>query len=263
MREHPVLVPTAVGTAGGVVAEPDGEPRGALVLLQGLGPSARAGVNAVWTHVARDLAALGLTVLRFDFACEGDSTLAGWEAPREVGWRRSTDLAMLRDVAPWFLERSGERELLLAGACHGARVGLEFAAHDPAARELFLVVPYLTFREPHLRETPPEELPGGAEPVWANGPTLNSEEEIVAGFRAALSRAPAWVLVGGEEAAEVEPYARRLRDGERPLELEVAGDIPELHPVGHPEQQATVRRRLVDRVAAALAAREPAASPAP
>lgn len=255
MKEHALLIPTAAGPVGAVVHEAAGDRLGAIVLLQGLGPAARAGVNAIWTRTARDLAALGLVVLRFDFAREGDSTLAGREIPEDIGWRRSTDLAMLRDVVPWFLERAGERELLLAGSCHGARVALEFAAYDPVARGLFLIVPYLWHREPHLRKDPSAEDPPDLEPVPANGPVLSTDEDILAGFRAALGRGPVWVLVGEGEEEQVLPVAGQLEDAGSPLELEVAPGMP-LHPVGHPEQQATARRRLVDRVGATLAERE-------
>jgi dienelactone hydrolase len=262
MREHAVLVPTSVGPAGGIVSEPDGEQRGALVILQGLGSPARAGVNAIWTRVARDFVALGLVVLRFDFACEGDSTLAGTDVERDIGWRRSTDLAMLRDVAPWFLERAGERELLIVGSCHGGRVALEFAASDPVARGLFLVTPYLWHREPHLGRVPGEDEPPDLRPVWANGPTLDSDEDLVEGFRASLARGPVWIVAGDGEVEQALPFARRLEESGPSFELESAPGMP-LHPVGHPHQQVEVRRRLRERVTRALAERGKVAAPSP
>jgi hypothetical protein len=262
MKEHAVIVPTSVGPAGGIVSEPSSGPsRGALVILHGLGPSARAGVNAVWTKIARDLTELGLVVLRFDFACEGDSTLVGRDVERDIGWRRSTDLAMLREIVPWFLERCGERELLLVGSCHGGRVALEFAAHDTVVRDLFLVIPYLWLREPHLGRDPAPDEPPDLEPVWANGPTLDSDEELLAGFRSVLARMPVWVLVGEGEEEYVLPFHRRLEQSRTTFELEQAPGMP-LHPVGHPRQQETVRRRLVDRVSRALAERDSAPLPA-
>lgn len=266
MREHALIVPTCVGPAGAVVTEPAGRQRGAAVVLHGLGPPARAGVNAVWTHLARDLAALGLAVLRFDFACEGDSTLAGTEVERDIGWRRSTDLAMLRDIAPWFLDRAGERELFVVGSCHGGRVALEHAAHDPSVCGLFLVTPYLWHREPHLGRVPGDDEPPELTPVWANGPVLSTDTDIVGAFRTALSRGPVWVLTGegggeGEvEADHVLPFARRVEESGTTFELEVERGMA-IHPVGHPEQQARVRRRVPSRVAGALAARERSATP--
>jgi dienelactone hydrolase len=261
-REHAVLIPTRAGPVGGIVSEPSGPASGALVLLQGLGPPARAGVNALWARIARELAARGLLVLRFDFACEGESTLAGVEVDRGSGWRRSTDLAMLREVAPWFLERSGEGELLLAGVCHGARVALEFAASEATAAGLFLVVPYLWHREPHLRGASTESDLAAPETVWAGGPTLDSDEEIVAGLRAARERGPVWVLVGEKEEEQVLPFLQRPGPGAGSLELQVEPGV-ELHPFGHPAQQERVRRAMVERIATAAAERARPATAAP
>lgn len=257
MSEHAVIIPTEIGPIGGIVSEPEVEQRGALVLLPGVGPPCRAGVNGVWTHIARDLAALGLVVLRFDLACEGDSTLVGRDVPRERGWRRCTDLAMLREAVPWFLERAGESEVLLASSCHGARIALEFAADDPVAAGLFLAVPYLWHFEPNLRGLAEEDLPPGLDGrVWAKGPTLDSDAALVEGFRTSLAQGSVWVLAGdGDEEEQVLPFARQLERTGASFELEIAPGMP-LHPFGHPEQQARVRRRLVDRVARALTERE-------
>jgi hypothetical protein len=260
MNEHALLIPTSVGPVGGIVHEPEGPRVGAIVLLQGLGPAARAGVNALYTRIARDLARLGLVVLRFDFACEGDSTLAGAEVEEDIGWRRSTDLAILRELVPWFLDCIDESEVMLAGSCHGGRVALEFAAFDPAVRGLFLVVPYLWLREPHLGRDPSDDEPPGLQPVWANGPTLNSDEDILAGFRAALAQGLVWVLIGEGEEEHLLPFARRLEsDGGPVFELEAVRGLP-LHPVGSPQQQEEVMRHLPKRVAHALAERSEAAS---
>lgn len=252
MTDHAVIVPTTFGPAGGIVTEPSTTQRGALVLLQGLGPPARAGVNANWAVLARDLAELGLVVLRFDLAREGDSTTTAAHVDRRgEGWRRSTDLAMLREIAPWFLERAGERELLLVGSCHGGRVALEFAAADPVARGVFLIAPYLWSREPARRD----DAGPYPEPVEAGGPTLNTEDQLVEGFRTCLAQGPVWIYVGEPELEQVEPFVRRLERGGGPsFELEVEPGMP-LHPVGHPRQQSLVRRHLRERVARALAER--------
>lgn len=251
MREHAVIVPTSVGPAAGVVTEPAGPQRGALVILQGLGVPCRAGVNANWTRLARKLTELGLVVLRFDFSCDGDSTLAGREVERDIGWKRSTDLGMLRDIAPWFLQRCGEPGLFLVGSCHGGRIALEYAASDPAALGLFLVTPYLWRREPLEDGDPDPDL------VRANGPTLDTDAQIVAGLRTVLSRAPVQVLVGEGEAGDVLPFSRRLERSGQTFELDIVPGVP-IHPVGHPEQQERVWRWLPERLAAAVAEREPA-----
>jgi dienelactone hydrolase len=261
VSDHAVVVPTSRGPAGAIVSEPEGERRGALALLQGVGQPCRAGVNAIWTRIARELAALGLVVLRFDFACEGESTPAGRDVPRARAWRRSTDLTMLREIVPWFLQRSGEHRLLLAGSCHGARVAFEFAATEPAASGAFLVVPYLHDREPNLLGAVEEEVPPFLEDHWVTGATLTAESELRGGFRACLERGPVWALLGEEETGQMQPFARLPAGAGGRLELEVVPGIAELHPVSSPDQQEAVRGRLVRRVAGALAAREGAAPP--
>jgi dienelactone hydrolase len=256
MTDHAVVVPTQHGPVGAVVSEPRAEQQGALILLQGGGPPCRAGVNALFTRIARDLAGLGLAVLRFDFATEGDSTLVGRDAPREMGWRRSVDLGILRDVAPWFLSRAGERELLLAGVCHGARVALELAASDASAKGLFMVVPYLLNREPHVLEAADEGVPPAlAGRTWSGGNTLDSDEALLEGLRSCLARGPVWILAGEGEDEAVRPFERALESAARPLELELFPGMA-LHPTGHPAQQAVVRERLVARVARAVSGRE-------
>lgn len=258
MTDHAIVVPTRRGPVGAVVSEPEGERRGVIVLLQGTGPPCRAGVNAVWTRTARELAAIGLVVLRFDFACEGESTAAGRDVPRGSAWRRSADTGILRELAPWFLERTGESELLVAGACHGARVAFEFAATEPATSGLFLLVPYLGDQEPLYRaageddEVPPF-LDGD---LWAGGSTMDTDDDVVGGFRACLSRGPVWLLLGEEEVEQALPFQNRLAGAPRPLELETVPGMAELHPITTPGQQDAARRRLVDRVAGVLSERE-------
>jgi hypothetical protein len=250
--DHAVIVPTRYGPVGATVSEPKTDQRGALILLQGGGPPCRPGTNAFCTHLAHDFAALGLVVLRFDFACEGDSTMVGRDVPREGGWRRTIDLYLLRCLAPWFRERTGESELLIAGICYGARLGLEFAVTDAAAMGLFMVVPYLQHREPHLLTAEERDLPPSLNGrAWSGGATIDNDGDLVEGFRACLARGPVWVLAGDGEDLPVRPLERRFAGSSRPLELDLVSGIP-LHPVIHPAQQATVRHRLVGRVARAV-----------
>jgi dienelactone hydrolase len=256
MSDHAFIVPTSRGPVSAIVSEPEGGQRGALALLQGAGHPCRAGVNGLWTRVARDLAGLGLVVLRFDFAAEGDSTPVGEDAPRVHAWRRSIDMSLLREVTPWFLEQAGERELLVAGSCYGARLALEFAATEPVAKGVFLLVPYLEDREPQLRDAGEEDPPPRLDDrTWAAGATLNGYSELLAGFRACLARGPVWILVGEDEAESARRFERSLAATELPFELEIVPGMPELHPVTNPVQQDTARRRLVGRVRGALADR--------
>jgi dienelactone hydrolase len=272
MTDHAAIVPTSAGPVGAIVSEPEGEPRGALALLQGGGAPCRAGINAHWTRLARDLAELGVAVLRFDFAGEGESTMVGERVPREIGWRRNTDLELLREIVPWFRERAGVEELLVAGSCHGARVGLDLAAEDPRVRGVFAVVPYLWNTPPQLRSDKQamrqKSLPRASE-LFDSGSSEVAVQRTLAGeveaeldespleecfvdnCRAALAHGRVWMLIGEGDSQKPVELKERL-DGEATgLDVEV---VPEtiVHPVTHPEVQELVTARITEKVLAAL-----------
>jgi dienelactone hydrolase len=274
MRDHAAIVPTSAGPVGAIVSEPDGPARCGLVLLQGGGAPCRAGVNAHWARLGRDLAERGVAVLRFDFAAEGESTMVGEDVPRDVGWRRNTDLAVLGELAPWFREQVEVEDLLLAGSCHGARVALDFAAEDERVKGAFLVVPYLWNTPPRLRQDKQamrqKSLPRASELFDSGSSDVASqraavgeveavldetplEESFVESCRAALAHGRVWILIGeGDSQKPVELKERLGAEGER-LEVEVVPDTI-VHPVTHPEIQELVSARLMDHLAGALAA---------
>lgn len=273
MTEEAAIVPTSLGPVGAIVTQPEGPPRIGLVLLQGGGDPCRAGVNASWARLARDLAGRGVAVLRFDFAQEGDSTIAGEQVKREVGWRRNTDLTIMRELAPWFRERASSVELLIAGSCHGARIGLDFAAEDGQVKGTFLIVPYLSNLPPNMRAdkqvNKQKSLPraselydhgssevqfhrdnvGEVEAVTDDSPL---EESIVASCRAAVASGPVHILIGEGDSQKPVALKERLgAEGER-LDVEVVpGTI--IHPVTHPEVQELVTTRLLGWVGDATA----------
>jgi len=253
--EHPVIVPSELGPVGAIVHEPGpGIPRrGAVVLLQGGGPPCRAGINAFWTRVARGLAASGSVVFRYDFVSEGDSTAVGHDVPREMGWRRCVDLAILRQAAPWFLARANERYVSVVGDCHGSRVGLEFAAADTSVRGVFLISPYLSHREPHLRGVSDVDVPRTLDGrAWAGGPTLDDDDELIGGLRSCLERGPVCFLVGEDDEEAVRRSTQELDGIPRLLEIDVVHGPP-LHPLVDPGQQDVARSWLLDRIAGAFA----------
>jgi len=272
MRDRAAIVPTAAGPVGAIVSEPENPARGGIVLLQGGGAPCRAGVNAHWSRLGRDLAERDFAVLRFDFTAEGESTLVGEELEREVGWRHNNDLAILRELAPWFRELSGVVDLLLAGSCHGARLALDLAAEDPHIGGAFLVVPYLWNTPPYLRADKQamrqKSLPRaselfdrGSSAVATQRETVGEveaaldesplEQSFVDSCRAALAHCPVWILIGeGDSQKPVELKERLGTDGER-LQVEVVpGTI--IHPVTHPEIQELVSARLMERLACTL-----------
>jgi predicted alpha/beta-hydrolase family hydrolase len=256
VSDHPIIVPTAKGPVGAIVTEPGGEPRGGLVLFQGGGPPARCGVNAIWTRIAHDLAALGLLVLRFDFACEAESTMVGMDASQQPGWRSALDMPVTREVSAWFRERAGLEELMVAGSCYGARLALELAAEDRTVKGTFLVTPYLAGVRRARRGGS-----GAAAPQMAVAvrPDLQqgvrdplSAVTVDAAKAIAERQCPFWMLIGehdGEQALELESKIGSEAGGG--LTVEVAPGIA-LHPGTDAPAQKVIASRLRKRIAQQL-----------
>jgi cytochrome P450 len=249
MKEHPVFIPTSVGAVGGIVAEPD-DPSAAAILLPGTGGSGRAGVNAFWTRVSRELVAHGLLTLRFDYPYRGNgaSPLArGVDAEARVAEREDPDLTVACDATTWFRERLEGEDIFLAGECHGGRLALELLPRVESVAGIFVVVPYLRDRFVPLWE---REQPGAADDdIQILDPFMlaSLREHLGAGR-------PAWVLSGGDEGADPFRLRHRLGDVGQKLEVEVAPGF-KLHPVAAPDVQAEVRKRLMRRMLRELSER--------
>ena len=104
----------------GVLEVPEGEPRGAVVIVHGWG-GCRIGPHRILVQVARDLAASGLAALRFDISGRGDSQ----------GEPLATDLDMMiadvRGAVAWLRERTPGVPVGLLGMCSGGNVALASA----------------------------------------------------------------------------------------------------------------------------------------
>jgi cytochrome P450/alpha/beta superfamily hydrolase len=248
VKEHPILIPTSVGTMAGMVAEPGGDPRAATILLPGAGGPGRAGVNAFWTRVSRSLGERGFLTLRFDYPNRGNGSSApapgvDLEALAEAG--EDADLLAMVDVATWFRERTDRLDVYVAGECHGARMALELLPHDSDVAGVFVVAPYLRDRFVPLgvRETPGFCEDDGVRIL---------DEKLLVSLRELLERGrPAWILIGGQEGDDPLRLQQRLGDAGRLLEIEVVPDR-KLHPVASPAVQAEVGSRLMRRIALAL-----------
>jgi pimeloyl-ACP methyl ester carboxylesterase len=127
MEEKAVLFGGAQTLAGvlagpGTLGRPSELP---AVILLDAGLIHRVGPNRVHVKLARDLAALGLCALRFDFAGIGDSDSRDDNVPFEASAVHETTQAMD------YLESTyGIRRFILAGICSGANVALRTACHD-------------------------------------------------------------------------------------------------------------------------------------
>src|SRR5206468_3179120 len=74
VREFPVFVPSRGERIGAVIAVPDADPRGLVLLMPGGGGAPRAHRYAMYTKVARGLAERGIASVRMDWRGVGDST---------------------------------------------------------------------------------------------------------------------------------------------------------------------------------------------
>jgi hypothetical protein len=260
VTDRAVLLPTPIGPAAAIVSEPAGAPRAAVILLQGGGRPGRAGINAVWTRLARRLAESGLLVVRFDYVGEGDATMISKDVRPDLrvpglSHRGRVDLVVMRAVAAWLRERTGARDLLLAGDCEGGRLAIEFGGEDAGVVGAFLSVPYVRRGFIELQH---RRRPVGRVRRWLRRiDSATYHDKVLAALPAMLERGPVWILAGeldGDEALQVK---RLLGSRGRGLEVELVPGIA-LHPVATPEVQEEVSRRLLARIMGAVEQRETA-----
>jgi dienelactone hydrolase len=255
--DHPVLIPTSQGPVGGIVTEPVGAPVGALVLLQGGGRAGRSGFDSEWTRLARRLAALGVVVLRFDYWREGDSSMITAERYREGRgpWGGGDrDLALLREVAPWFAERVEGLDLLVVGSCYGGRLAIELAGGLPRVRGTLLVVPYL--RHPEQRLPWRDRLERVKRGETDHGVDERSDAALldpvaVDAYRNSLAHARSWLLMGELDPGEVYVLERLIGGCGRGLEFQVVPGVA-LYPGNSPDIQELVSDQVSARVAEML-----------
>jgi dienelactone hydrolase len=226
-----------------IVSEPVGEPRGAALLLQGLG-AARSGPGQVWARTARDLADEGVVAVRVDYPGHGDSSGADAD--------RAAQVPFLLDVVTWFRGQTGTVPLGAVGSCHGARLALALSAEGVLSGGLLLVNPWI-----------------GASPRRSGVRNLSRrfrrrfglpaplDRSAVANLRAASGAMPIRVLVGEHDTqvrATLRGASRRL---EAPLTVDVEPGL-RLHTFPTPAAQdavATWVRKWADRLVAEEAGR--------
>ena len=136
MRETAISFGTE-NTLVGIITDPSSR-RPSLgeigVILLNAGVLHRVGPGRIYVKIARQLAAIGLTVLRFDFSGIGDSKPRRDSLPFERSSIEETQRAMD------FLEAErGIRRFILIGGCSGARVSFAAAACDPRIAGAILI----------------------------------------------------------------------------------------------------------------------------
>ncbi len=236
--DHPVFVPTSAGPLGGIVTEPDGDERGAAVILEGIN-GRRAGVNQIWTHAARALTDLGLVVLRLDYPGRGDSRPAAPGA--------EADLALVEGIG-WFRERTAGLGLHLVGSCFGVRPAAAVAEHEPTLNSLTLHVPYL-MRVPSRRLVARAARRFRRELAVVRSPSI--DDAVCSSIVAAARRAPTVVVAGEQDAHLSDAVELRRRAGRDGVDIEVVV-VPGATLHGHRSVQG--QRSIVAWLAACVSA---------
>ncbi len=137
MREEAVVFGSPNSLVG-ILTQPSGPTAGQAlrpaVILLNAGVTHHVGPNRLYVQMARELAAGGFLVLRFDFSGIGDSEVRADNLPPDQSVMIETRAAMD------FLEASrGVERFLLAGICSGATVAFLAARADPRVAGAVLI----------------------------------------------------------------------------------------------------------------------------
>jgi len=121
----------------GIVTEPPAANRNRdwpAVILLNAGLIHRVGPSRVYVKIARNLADLGFTVLRFDLSNIGDSKAREDHLPYE-----KSAIAETQDAMTYLSRARGCRRFVLMGHCSGAINSFRTAAHDPRVAGVVLI----------------------------------------------------------------------------------------------------------------------------
>jgi dienelactone hydrolase len=124
VKEFPVFVPQGVERLAAVLALPEGEPRGLVVLSTGVGAS-RAHRFQVWAQLAERLAERQIASIRYEYLGMHDST--GLISAAELD---DTPINQIRAVTRFAKEVVGVERVVAAGNCYGGHGSLQLAAEE-------------------------------------------------------------------------------------------------------------------------------------
>lgn len=134
VREYPVWIPVDGAHISAIVALPEGDPRGVVVLTTGGAGAPRSQRFRLWTRAARGLADRGIASVRMEYRGVGDSTGVG-----RIGLRWSQlPVDDVIEVARFALSVTGTTELGMSGNCAGARACIRAAGSLPECKSLVL-----------------------------------------------------------------------------------------------------------------------------
>ena len=133
------------GGLAGILTEPAESNAASLpaVILTNVGANHRVGNHRLYVTLARDLAAKGFTVLRFDRAGMGDSQVASGGKENDV--YAAVGIDNVRAAMDFTFLVRGHQRFVLGGLCSGAYFSFHAAAIDPRAVGL-VMINILTFQ---------------------------------------------------------------------------------------------------------------------
>lgn len=123
LQETPVFIPHGSEEQFAVVTEPTGDSNGIALVITSSGHwTTTVGTNRTFVRLARRLAGLGFTTVRFDYLGVGESSGGGRAYQLEELFTADVDA-----VVDWLRAR-GIRRFAFMGACYGARLAMDAAA---------------------------------------------------------------------------------------------------------------------------------------
>ncbi|MFC7446476.1 alpha/beta fold hydrolase [Rhodococcus daqingensis] len=165
-------------------------PGGPTVLLYATANEHRIGPTRLWVELARDLAALGLTVVRFDRRGTGDTDPVAGAAPAPL-----YSAAQIADASNAVRSLAAPpAEVLVAGLCSGSW-GAALGAADNGVRAAVLVNPLMWATRPiaFTRPAPPSTAAG---PLAAGGRAVRRAAVAVRNVARAAMPYRLWLLLG-------------------------------------------------------------------
>jgi uncharacterized protein len=233
--EFPVFVPLGDDRLAAALTVPQGEPRGLILLMTGLGAH-RSHRFGIWTRTARLLAERGIASIRFDYRGVGEST-------GELGtWRMSdvpTDQALA--VLRFGMSATGADRVAAAGNCGGAWTALLVGARTPECVGVAFI------RAPILAPAERGRLAHKASRSRL-GTLVRSHKTLRKLARTALGRAPKRALDLGLAHARVLERGRILflfGEGDYEASESVQSDLRALDERLSPAQRAGYELRVI------------------
>ncbi|HXY70995.1 MAG TPA: alpha/beta fold hydrolase [Actinomycetota bacterium] len=213
MTDHPALIRTSRGPIGVNVSVPDAPLLASAVFLEG-GDGRRFGPNSLWTLIARDLAGLGVAVLRVDFPGAGDSMMARGD-PR-------SDRDFLAETLQWFRIRTGPSPLLVIGSCLGARLACNIADREQDVDGVALIVPFLRATPGPVRRS----LQRHGRLIGVR-PGIRFDPHAIDALARVLTRTQVAVVIGEKDVSrgDLTPIGSRLGEGATRMRITVVDGV--------------------------------------